>query len=230
MPRDFKTDNPYLDWKKPVILLTYIGCFILLFRSMYKVIKRRCLPGSFPFMIRRTERRLPGENNPNNTSLQLQCEGLASAIIQSLPAIPFGEKMKQNDGDDDGNKACSICLGEFGEGEWLRLLPNCAHLFHISCVDPWLRSHFTCPLCRNDVLYDSSDNLDSSSSMNGFLETLPRENMYQGRPLGYNLLEYEEIRNQELRWEAVRGNQSGSDSGGSFPGMARSSIASTSNA
>ncbi|XP_017697985.1 RING-H2 finger protein ATL80-like [Phoenix dactylifera] len=218
-----------LDWKEPVILSVYAVCFILLLGSLYKVIKRRCSPGyTGPFLFRRrTGRRLLGENNPDNASPGLQCEGLASAIIQSLPAVQFREKTKQS---DDGSGACSICLGKFGEGEWLRLLPNCAHIFHISCIDPWFRSHSTCPLCRTDVLYASGSNFDSPASANGLLGTLPRENTYQGRPLGYSLLESEAVRNQELRWEAVRGNRPGSDSGESFPqvGMAPSSMASTS--
>lgn len=217
-----KTAGLYSDWRRPVVILIYLACFILLSRSLYKVIKRRCSPGYMIFRGR-TGRRLVSENNPDNTSSQLRCEGLACAIIQSLPAIQFGEKMKQS--DDDGNGACSICLGEFGKGEWLRLLPNCAHIFHVSCVDPWLLSRFTCPLCRTDVLYDCSDRVDSSASMNRLLGTLPRENTYQGRPLGYNLLESEAIRNQELGWEAVRGNRPGWDPAESSPGMASTSNA-----
>ncbi|CAA6664990.1 unnamed protein product [Spirodela intermedia] len=43
---------------------------------------------------------------------------------------------------------CSICLGEFLDGEMLRLLPKCSHAFHIPCIDTWLRSRVNCPLCR----------------------------------------------------------------------------------
>ncbi|XAR50938.1 hypothetical protein NMG60_11005406 [Bertholletia excelsa] len=43
---------------------------------------------------------------------------------------------------------CAVCLGEFVEGEELRVLPGCTHCFHVSCVDTWLRSHSSCPLCR----------------------------------------------------------------------------------
>ncbi|XP_019159440.1 PREDICTED: RING-H2 finger protein ATL52-like isoform X2 [Ipomoea nil] len=43
---------------------------------------------------------------------------------------------------------CSVCLGEFQEGESLRLLPNCSHAFHLHCIDTWLKSQPSCPICR----------------------------------------------------------------------------------
>ncbi|KAF1001522.1 hypothetical protein AG4045_000284, partial [Apium graveolens] len=47
---------------------------------------------------------------------------------------------------------CSVCLTEFQDDETLRLLPKCNHAFHIPCIDTWLRSHTTCPLCRAGIV------------------------------------------------------------------------------
>ncbi|KAM3193719.1 hypothetical protein ACQJBY_070383 [Aegilops geniculata] len=47
---------------------------------------------------------------------------------------------------------CSVCLGEFLDGELLRLLPKCGHAFHVPCIGTWLRAHVSCPLCRADVV------------------------------------------------------------------------------
>ncbi|KAK4348528.1 hypothetical protein RND71_031283 [Anisodus tanguticus] len=47
---------------------------------------------------------------------------------------------------------CSICLGELMEGDEVRVLPQCMHIFHVPCIDVWLRSHRNCPLCRADTV------------------------------------------------------------------------------
>jgi hypothetical protein len=43
---------------------------------------------------------------------------------------------------------CPICLLEYEESDVLRQLPACGHIFHTSCVDPWLEKQPTCPVCR----------------------------------------------------------------------------------
>ncbi len=42
---------------------------------------------------------------------------------------------------------CAICLGEYEAGESLRR-PNCGHSFHKDCLDTWLLSKNTCPICQ----------------------------------------------------------------------------------
>ncbi|WZZ38970.1 hypothetical protein YC2023_035229 [Brassica napus] len=37
-------------------------------------------------------------------------------------------------------------------GELGRKLRTCGHGFHVECIDMWLSSHSTCPLCRSPVL------------------------------------------------------------------------------
>lgn len=46
---------------------------------------------------------------------------------------------------------CPICLGDFIEGEKMRILPKCKHLFHVKCIDKWLLSHSSCPICRQQL-------------------------------------------------------------------------------
>ncbi|KAF0906470.1 hypothetical protein E2562_011463 [Oryza meyeriana var. granulata] len=55
---------------------------------------------------------------------------------------------------------CSVCLGEFLDGDLLRLLPKCGHVFHVPCIDSWLRAHVNCPLCRADVLHPADADAD----------------------------------------------------------------------
>ncbi|CAP60166.1 uncharacterized protein PODANS_1_4820 [Podospora anserina S mat+] len=47
--------------------------------------------------------------------------------------------------------SCAICTEDFVEGGDVRKL-SCGHIFHPSCVDPWLLQFaVTCPLCRVDL-------------------------------------------------------------------------------
>lgn len=46
---------------------------------------------------------------------------------------------------------CPICLGEFAEGENVRILPRCNHGFHVQCIDRWLLVHSSCPTCRQQL-------------------------------------------------------------------------------
>ncbi|KAJ3321141.1 hypothetical protein HDV06_004594 [Boothiomyces sp. JEL0866] len=51
-----------------------------------------------------------------------------------------------------GHESCPICIEEFEVGNVLRELP-CHHVFHDTCVDPWLLGHNRlCPVCKQDVL------------------------------------------------------------------------------
>ena len=48
---------------------------------------------------------------------------------------------------------CSICLGEYEEGEELSKLP-CAHMYHHECISSWCSNHTRCPLCNADLEAD----------------------------------------------------------------------------
>ncbi|OIW05837.1 hypothetical protein TanjilG_23623 [Lupinus angustifolius] len=43
---------------------------------------------------------------------------------------------------------CVICLEEFREGENVKMILCCKHVFHPHCIDTWLDKHVTCPVCR----------------------------------------------------------------------------------
>lgn len=46
------------------------------------------------------------------------------------------------------HKYCAICLEEFTMGEPVKRT-NCADIFHVSCIDTWLKYKKTCPCCQN---------------------------------------------------------------------------------
>ncbi|XP_073127279.1 E3 ubiquitin-protein ligase ATL41-like [Henckelia pumila] len=69
--------------------------------------------------------------------------GLDPSVIASLPVSVF--KQTRN------SIECSVCLCALEDGERLRLLPNCKHSFHVDCIDKWLGSNSTCPICRAEA-------------------------------------------------------------------------------
>ncbi|XP_073048257.1 putative RING-H2 finger protein ATL21A [Primulina eburnea] len=47
---------------------------------------------------------------------------------------------------------CPICLEEYNPTETVKSIIQCGHCFHESCIDLWLRTHSSCPICRNDTV------------------------------------------------------------------------------
>ena len=43
---------------------------------------------------------------------------------------------------------CTICQDDLAEGERVRAVTECQHLFHAKCLDAWLVQKAECPLCR----------------------------------------------------------------------------------
>ncbi|KAL0731713.1 hypothetical protein Bca4012_027807 [Brassica carinata] len=68
-----------------------------------------------------------------------------SILIRSIPVVDF---IPRN--FEDGVE-CVVCLSELDEGDKAKLLPSCKHWFHAHCIDAWLESHATCPICRTRV-------------------------------------------------------------------------------
>ncbi|XP_073005496.1 RING-H2 finger protein ATL46 [Typha latifolia] len=73
----------------------------------------------------------------------LHDSGLDQAFIDALPVFLYKEIVGPKEPFD-----CAVCLCEFTQEDKLRLLPICGHAFHIDCIDTWLLSNSTCPLCR----------------------------------------------------------------------------------
>lgn len=88
--------------------------------------------------------------------------GLVGAAIDALPAFAYarGPAGTGTCGGAEGSSSksggrraalCPVCLEDVEAGEMVRQLPACGHLFHVGCIDMWLHSHATCPMCRCDV-------------------------------------------------------------------------------
>ncbi|XP_021769957.1 putative RING-H2 finger protein ATL53 [Chenopodium quinoa] len=103
--------------------------------------------------------------------------GLPATVINSIAVHKYGKEMEERD--------CAVCLAEFEEGDVLRVLPKCNHAFHVPCIDTWLSSHTTCPLCRAPIIPPDQQNHnhghdhkaeDTSASLSPTVEEATEDN------------------------------------------------------
>lgn len=92
-----------------------------------------------------------GANGAGSSAAGRNPFGLPPSAISAIPVLAYRR------GAAGGWAQCAICLAVVRDGETVRLLPSCGHLFHVECIDLWLRSHATCPLCRCDVVVAAAE-------------------------------------------------------------------------
>nr|XP_035153480.2 E3 ubiquitin-protein ligase RNF181-like [Callithrix jacchus] len=69
----------------------------------------------------------------------------AKTVVENLPRIVIrGSQAKLK---------CPMCLLEFEEEE-IAIEMTCHHLFHSSCILPWLSKTNSCPQCHHELLID----------------------------------------------------------------------------
>jgi hypothetical protein len=76
-----------------------------------------------------------GDGSENRGASSTQISRLPTCIIQNIKDLPL-----------DCRK-CSICLEMFESGETRKTL-ECLHGFHDGCIDKWLMSNASCPICK----------------------------------------------------------------------------------
>ncbi|CAI5978033.1 unnamed protein product [Closterium sp. NIES-65] len=79
----------------------------------------------------------------------VQC-GLSGDQIDHLPTLHVGT---QHSSDSFSDELCSICQGEYVEGDALLVLP-CQHRFHRPCATEWLSQYSKlCPVCKAEACH-----------------------------------------------------------------------------
>ncbi|CAN8300884.1 unnamed protein product [Cochlearia groenlandica] len=97
----------------------------------------------------------------------------SQTIKESLSVTTFREATERS--TESMSDTCAVCLGDLEDGDEVRELRNCSHVFHRECIDRWLDyeccadnedgeedNHRTCPLCRTPLLAASSPSSPSS--------------------------------------------------------------------
>jgi len=74
-----------------------------------------------------------------------QNRGLTQEQINRMPVytVPDDPAKKKD-------QKCSICLENFEPGNRIRTIP-CLHTYHADCIDRWLATKATCPVCNYAV-------------------------------------------------------------------------------
>ena len=166
--------NLPIDFSPPLIAMVVVAAAAFLIVTYSRLISRRLFP---PFhrlhrRYRRWRRRrrlrphFPTSDSESPPPLYESSDGfyvyspygLDESVIKNIPLsiykLPKSSKSLSSKlgFSEEEFHDCAVCLLEFEDGDYIRTLPVCSHSFHVDCIDIWLRSHATCPLCRAGVL------------------------------------------------------------------------------
>jgi hypothetical protein len=126
-----------------VPLLVGLLCALVFFVALCLYLRWRC------------GRYRPDDPEASSSAAAAPLPGLDADAIRALPVKLYRAppRLAGKDGveaeADDREALCSICIGALEAGEKVKVLPPCGHFFHPECVDLWLQSHPSCPLCRH---------------------------------------------------------------------------------
>ncbi|XP_045820111.1 RING-H2 finger protein ATL74-like [Trifolium pratense] len=131
-----------------VFILAALLCTLILVLGLNSIIK----------CALRCSRRYAFETQDQRI-VRLASKGLKKSALRKIPIVVYGSgSISSSFVATD----CPICLGEFMDGEKVRVLPKCNHGFHVKCIDKWLLSHSSCPTCRQSLLeYPASSEASS---------------------------------------------------------------------
>ncbi|GJZ69438.1 RING-H2 finger protein ATL52-like protein [Tanacetum coccineum] len=96
------------------------------------------------YCMRRHAARMAALRNYANEEVPV---GVDEKTLKIIPIIAY----KGNE-DNQCENECAVCLGDLEDGDMVRLLPICKHLFHVKCIDEWFVGHTSCPVCRVPVV------------------------------------------------------------------------------
>ncbi|XP_077233199.1 RING/U-box superfamily protein [Tasmannia lanceolata] len=189
-----------VDFSPPLIAMVVVIGTAFLIITYFRLISRYLLPPLLR-LLRRSHlrwrrwrhRRYPPsdiESPPHTDAFETAFPffshyGLDETAIKTIPLTLYNKGSKRRsisvDSAASAGRVCAVCLLEFEENEYLRTLPACSHAFHVDCIDIWLRSHASCPLCRAGIFRPESPFIPLMAARirpsfdDGFLSTLRQE-------------------------------------------------------
>ncbi|KAJ3685126.1 hypothetical protein LUZ61_014290 [Rhynchospora tenuis] len=133
-----------------ITCLCLVASFVLFLHLYLRYVRRRHLQHH-----RRQTANIFRLTTFNHTQSDSPRTGLDRAAISSIPSFQYQKEASRSENGNvtlSGVDECAVCLSSLEEGEVVRMLPACRHVFHVACIDKWLTSSASCPVCRADVL------------------------------------------------------------------------------
>jgi len=85
---------------------------------------------------------------------EVKGRGTPQDVVDALPTATYKEWAAAQDCET----RCPICLDDYEQEDPTRRLPECSHWFHRDCINTWLKSARTCPVCRHALKIPRSHN------------------------------------------------------------------------
>lgn len=55
--------------------------------------------------------------------------------------------------NDHKFETCIICFSELDNEEKVIELPDCKHIYHYNCLEPWIKKNNKCPICKGLIRF-----------------------------------------------------------------------------
>lgn len=143
----YKPQNSPFDSSMALTILVLLTA--LFFMAFFSVYIRRLSDDAADLHRRRQHHNTPSSSSSSSSTLRFRPSkgrGLDPSTVGSLPLIAYSAHATHP-------IDCAICLTEFEERETVKMIPCCRNVFHPGCIDTWLASHVSCPLCRSTKMY-----------------------------------------------------------------------------
>ncbi|KAL2514797.1 E3 ubiquitin-protein ligase [Forsythia ovata] len=166
-PGENNNQYPYAKFSPSMAIIVVVLIAALFFMGFFSIYIRHCSDTS-------------GTAGSVRRALSLRsrraaaARGLDASILETFPTFPYSEVKDHKIGK--GALECAVCLNEFEDDETIRLIPKCDHVFHAECIDAWLESHVTCPVCRANLVPVSTDGTTQEPELIDSNENVERSN------------------------------------------------------
>nr|XP_056715538.1 E3 ubiquitin-protein ligase RNF128 [Euleptes europaea] len=145
---------------------SWMNSYSIFFVSVSFFIVTAATVGYFIFY---SARRLRLARAQNRRQRQLKADAKKAIGRLQLRTLKQGDKETGPDGD-----SCAVCIEVYKPNDVVRIL-TCNHLFHKSCIDPWLLEHRTCPMCKCDILKALGIEVDIEDRVESFPPTVSNQ-------------------------------------------------------